>query len=277
MRPLRLLLVASATGLMLSALAPSALAAQIARLNVSLNPERLGQPTTIAFSFRVSSTSGSPSALTNAGVLLPAEMGIATSGLGLENCTPFKLEEDGPEGCPSNSRMGRGTATAQVPVGGETVSESAQVELFSAPVVDGHLAVLVFADARSPVSAQLVFPATVLPAATPFGENINTNVPLVPSLPGGPDVAVTRIHATLGTAPGPGRFVYHKLVHGKRVSYSPRGLILPPSCPRGGFAFKAELSFQDQTSATAQATVPCPHRTRPAQNHGHASPAARPA
>ncbi len=268
MRP-RLPLVASAVVLLLTFLCGSALAGQTARLEVSFSPERLGEPTTIFFGFRISNALGSPAPLTNVGVLLPSEMGIAASGLGLENCVPSRLEERGPEGCPSNARMGRGIATAQVPVGGETVYESAQIELFSAPVVHGRLTLLVYADAVSPVSAQLVFPATVLPASGPYGENIDTNIPLVPSLPGGPDVAVTNFHASLGTSPGPRHFVYYRSVHGKRVSYSPRGLILPTSCPRGGFPFKAEFSFQDQANETALTTVPCPRRARPLPRNRH--------
>lgn len=256
-------LVASAAVFLLMFLSGSALAEHTAELDVSFSPEHLGEPTTISFGFRISNVGlGIPAALTNVGVLLPNEMGIATSGLGLENCVASRLEEFGPEGCPSNARMGRGRATAQIPIGGETVYESAQVELFSAPVMDGRLAILVYANAMSPVFAQLVFPATVLPASMPYGENIDTNIPLVPSLPEGPDVAVTRFHAFLGSAPGPGRFMYHKSVHGKRISYAPRGLILPTSCPLGGFPFKAEFSFQDQTTAIARTTVPCPRLAR---------------
>jgi hypothetical protein len=253
---------------LLAVLCGSAQAKQNASLQVSFNPEHLGAPTTISFGFRISSAGGSPAALTNVGVLLPNEMGIATSGLGLENCLPSRLENLGPQGCPSNARMGRGIATAQIPIGGQTVFESARIELFSAPVIRGRLAMLVYAEAMTPVSAQLVFPAMVLPAAAPYGENIDTAVPLVPSLPGGPDVAVTHFHATLGSAAGRGRFFYHRSVRGKRIYYSPRGLILPASCPRGGFPFMAEFSFQDETTATARASVPCP-------NSGHRAPRTR--
>jgi hypothetical protein len=237
----------------------NALGAQKVRLEVALHPEQLGHPTTISFGFRIASTDpDSPVPLTNLEVLLPGEMGIAESGLGLENCRPKRLEHDGPGGCPSNSRMGTGVATAQVPIGTEQLVESAQIELFSAPVVDGHLALLVFADATSPVEAELVFPALVLPAPVPFGENIDTSVPIVPSLPYGPDVAITSFQASLGSAPGRGRFLYHSWVRGRRVSFAPRGLTLPPSCPRGGFRFEAKFKFQDQSTTTALSTVPCP-------------------
>lgn len=243
---------------------------QTATLQVSFSPERLGAPTTIFFGFRILTIPpGGQMPLTNVSVLLPSEMGLATSGLGLENCLVSRLEAIGPRGCPANALMGRGTATAEIPIAGESVAESAQIELFSAPVREGRLAMLVYAYAESPVFAQLVFPATLVPASAPYGEGIDTTVPLVPSVPGAPDVAVTRFHMTLGTTDrGPGHFVYHKKVQGKWVGYSPSGLLLPQRCPRGGFPFKAQFVFQDRTEATALATVPCPRRSRRPPSRG---------
>jgi hypothetical protein len=261
--PACLLSAVFAVIVLFACLCGSALAAQSVRLDVALSPEHLGRPTTIFFGFVVSSPApGSPVPVTNVGVLLPDEMGVAASGLGLENCVPFRLEEYGPQGCPPDSLMGRGVATVQVPIAGESLSESGRVELFSAPVVDGRFALLVYTDAISPISAQLVFPSAVLPAVAPYGEDIDTNLPLVPSLPDGPDVAVTSFHASLGSVPGPDRFVYYRSAHGKRVSFAPRGLILPASCPRGGFPFEAQFSFQDLSHATARTTVPCPRGAR---------------
>jgi hypothetical protein len=245
-------------------------AVQTVRLEASFSPERLGAPTTIAFGFKISSsTPHSPVPLTSLDVLLPSEMGIAASGLGLENCVLSRLEYFGPTGCPSNARMGRGIATAQIPVGRETAVESAQIEVFSAPVQEGRLALLVYAVAVSPVDAELVFPAMILPASAPYGEGIDTSLPLVPSLPEGPDVSITSFHTTIGTLAGPDHFVYYRSVGDQRVAYSPNGLILPSSCPQGGFPFKAEFGFQDHTTATAHTTVPCPRRARP-RRHGQA-------
>jgi hypothetical protein len=231
-------------------------------MQVSLSPERLGAPTRIAISLRIAAIPpASASPVTNVGVLLPNETGIATSGLGLENCLRLRLEELGPEGCPSDALMGRGSASAEIPIGGEPVDESAQIDLFSAPVVDGRLAFMVYVNAESPVLAQLVFPATLIPAQPPYSEGIDSTVPLVPTLPGAPDVAIDRLQMMLGASTtGPDRFVYYRLGHGRRVAYVPRGLLLPPVCRRAGFPFEAKFTFADGTSATAEANVPCPHR-----------------
>ncbi len=235
---------------------------QDASLHASFSPERLDAPTTISIGFHISSVpAGNPEPLTNLTMFLPDEMGLATSGLGLANCLRRRLEESGPAGCPSDSLMGRGTATAEIPIAGDAVAESAQIEVFSARVQDGHLALMVYANALSPVSAQLVFPATVVPAALPYGEGIDTSIPLVPSVPGAPDVAVTRFQMTLGaTTAGADRFVYYRSAHRRRIAYSPRGLILPPSCPRKGFPFETQFTFADDTATTARTSVPCPRR-----------------
>ena len=240
------------------------MAAQAARLYASFSPEHLGAPATIFLGFRISSIPPtSQSALTNVSVWLPGEMGFATSGLGLENCRLNLLEARGMFGCPVNALMGRGIATAEIPFGGEIISESARIEVFSAPVREGRLALWVFADAHTPVGAEPIFPAAVVSAPPPYGEAIDAAIPLIPTLPGAPDVAVTRFHMALGTtARGPDHFVYYKSVRGRRVAYAPRGLILPPACPHGGFPFEAQFTFQDDTVATARTTVPCPRQTR---------------
>jgi hypothetical protein len=262
LRLTRVLLAACVAAFFSMCLCEAALGAQSASLEVSFSPERLGAPTTILFGFRISSVPpASQSPLTNMSVMLPSEMGFATSGLGLENCVLYSLEEGGALGCPANSLMGRGVATAEIPIGGEEIAESAQIEVFSAPVREGRLSLWVFADAHSPVNAEPVFPAAVVPAPAPYGETIDATLPLVPTLPGAPDVAVTRFHMALGsTASGPDRFLYYTWVHRHRVAYAPKGLLLPPVCPRGGFPFQAQFVFQDQTEATARTTVPCPPR-----------------
>jgi hypothetical protein len=267
MRRARLLLATALATLVSGCLCAGAGASQSVSLTASFDPNRLGASTTILLGFRIASDSPLDQLpLIDVSLQLPREIGIATSELGLENCVVAKLEALGPKGCPVNSLMGRGIATAEIPIAGELIGESAEVELFSAPVRQDRLALLVYVNAESPVFAQLVFPATIIPARTPFGEIIDTSVPLVPSVPGAPDVAVTRFRMALGsTKSGDGRFRYRRRSHGRLVYYAPRGLLLPPVCPRGGFPFQAHFVFADQSTATARTSVPCPPRTRGGQ------------
>jgi hypothetical protein len=225
------------------------------RLSAALTPERLGAGTTIRIGFQVSTPAGTaPSPVTDVQLLLPPGLSIATSDLGLETCVPAKLEHDGPSACPADSLMGRGSALTEVPFGSTFVTEPARVTLFSAPLTDGHARLLFLASGELPVLTKLVFGAVVLPASAPFGALIDTTLPLVPSVRGGPDVALVRLQTTIG-AKG---IVYHEQVKGRTINFRPRSLLLPARCPRGGFRFSAHLTFQDATHANASATVPCP-------------------
>jgi hypothetical protein len=150
--------------------------------------------------------------------------------------------------------MGRGSALTEVPFGSTFVTEPASVTLFSGPLKDGHPQLLFLASGELPVLTDLVFSALVLPARAPFGGLLDTTLPLVPSVRGGPDVALVRLQTTIG-AKG---ITYYERVKGRTISFRPRSILLPQRCPRRGFAFAAHLRFQDNTQARASATVPCP-------------------
>jgi hypothetical protein len=224
-------------------------------LTATFSPERLGAGTTIRIGFQVSTPAGrAPSPVTDVELLLPTGLSIATSDLGLETCVPAKLESEGLAGCPPDSLMGRGSAAAEVPFGSASVTERAPVRLFSGPLQNGHPQLLFFAEGEYPVLANIIFGALVLPAQSPFGGVLNAELPLVPSVTDGPDVALVQLTTTIG-AKG---ITYYERVKGKTIGFHPRGILLPKSCPRGGFTFAAHMTFQDATHASAHTTVPCP-------------------
>lgn len=260
MTTLRLLLLASlcVTCAWTAVARAEALAPQ-ATLRAALTPERLGGGTTIHFSFTIVAPPGQvPSPPVAINLLYPANLGIATSGLGLSNCQSAVLEADGPPGCPANSVMGFGSGLVEVPFGPELLHETARVTTFMAPLSQGHISLLFFAAGESPVSATLVFPGVVLPAAAPFGGNLATTIPLVPSVPEAPDAALVQFTTTLG----PSHVTYFEYIRGHSIPYHPRGIRLPRSCPRGGFRFGAEFTFQNETHAVARTSVPCPSTSR---------------
>lgn len=228
---------------------------QSVRLRASFTPERLGHGTTVRMGFHVAvAAGGTPSAPVEVQLLLPAGLGIATSDLGLETCTLAKLTLQGPAGCPPDSLMGHGSALAEVPFGSSFVVERARVLIFSAPLREGRSELLMVAVGEFPVLADLVFPSLVLPARAPFGGLIDTTLPLVPSVPEGPDVALVELQTTIG----PAGITYYETIKGRRVAFRPRGILLPARCPRGGFPFAVRLSFQDGSAAGARTAVPCP-------------------
>jgi hypothetical protein len=246
------------TALVLLASLPSTtLAAQSVKLTAGFSPDRLSTPTTISFGFQITSSRRVPSPLTGIDLRYPVDIGLATSDLGLAICLPTTLEAIGLSGCPANSRMGHGTALAEIAACPEIVEEPANVTLLAGPIQEGHLNILVYALGETPVEAQIVFSALLLPESPPFGGRLHFDVPLVEGIPESPDVSIVRLRTTLG----PLGLTYYEHIHGRTLPYKPSGILLPSTCPHRGFPFTASLSFQDHTRSTASTTVPCPkHR-----------------
>ncbi|HTB71150.1 MAG TPA: hypothetical protein VK707_09230 [Solirubrobacteraceae bacterium] len=236
-------------------LSGTAQASQSLKLSVGLTPEHLGQGTTVGFDFDIASTTGLvPPPLTEVDLRYPGDLGVTLSGLGLATCSAGTLEVLGPEGCPAEARMGYGSVLAEIAIGGEVIVERATLAVLRAPTRDGHISLLFYAAGEAPVYAQIVFTGALLAAAPPFGGLLHIDVPLVPSVPGAPDVAVAQIHGTLG----PQHLTYYRHVGGGSVPYNPQGILLPNHCPRGGFPFAAELGFLDGSRTNARAVVSCP-------------------
>jgi hypothetical protein len=226
-----------------------------ASLRASFSPNRLGAPTTISFGFKLSTVEGAaPPPLTGLLLHMPAGMNYTRTTLGLAICQPAALLAKGLNGCSPNSRLGYGSALVEVPFGVESGHEIPEIQALSGPSPNGNLVVLFYANGLFPVSAQLTFSGEVLPDSGRFGSQLATTVPLVTSVPGGPDVSIVSVQTTIG----PSHLTYYKHVHGRRVSFHPRGVAVPERCPRGGFPFAAEFTFQDQSRTSAATTVPCP-------------------
>jgi hypothetical protein len=226
----------------------TASAAQSASISTAFRPLRLGAATTVSLGFQISAGAGQvPSPLTGVDFHYPSNLGIATSGLGVASCAVAELEAHGPSACPPNSRMGSGSAFVEIPVGGEVRTETASIGLVAGASENGFVKLLVSATGLSPVAARIVMPSLL-----EAGE-LKLTVPLVESLPGAADVSVVRVRVTLG-----GNLTYYERRHGKMVPYKPRSVVLPKSCPRGGFKFSATFSFLDGTRAEARKVIACP-------------------
>lgn len=233
--------------------------AEQATLRASFSPDRLGASTTIGFGFHLQTASGlAPPPLTGVVLHMPAGMNYTLTTLGLAICQPASLLARGLAGCPANSRLGAGGALVEVPFGTGSGHELPEVQAVVGPSHEGNMVVLFFANGQFPVSAQLIFSGEVLPDHGTFGSQLSTAVPLIPSVPNGPDVSIVDVHATIGPA---GLTYYHR-VHGRLRPFHPLGIGVPERCPRGGFPFSATFGFQDGSGASAATTVPCPPRRR---------------
>jgi hypothetical protein len=263
----RLALATALTAAVLCALATASASADPVQgsLKASFTPDRLGTPTTITFGFHLATSEGTaPPPLTSLVLRMPAGINYTTTTLGLAICQPAALVAQGLAGCSPNSRLGSGSALVEVPFGTGAGHEIPEIQALAGPSPNGNLVVLFYANGLFPVDAQLAFSGEVLPDTGRFGSQLAASVPLVTSVPGGPDVSIVSVTSTIG----PSHLTYYKHVHGRLVPFHPRGVSVPEHCPRGGFPFAAEFSFQDQSQTSAQTTVPCPPRR-------HSAPARR--
>jgi hypothetical protein len=221
---------------------------QTAKIHASLTPERLGAATTVSLGFELPPSDGhAPPALNSVQLAYPPNLGLATSGLGVASCSAAELEASGAEACPTNSRMGSGSAIVELPLRVETVREHISLTMFAAPSTDGYLHVVVYAAGVFPVYAQVVLSGVLLRG------HLRIVVPPIPSFPEAPDIVLTQMQLTLG-----GDLTYYERVGSKLVAYRPSGVGLPGNCPSGGFPFGATFVFASGGHVSARTAVPCP-------------------
>jgi hypothetical protein len=190
-----------------------------------------------------------PAPLSSLELRFPGDLGLVTSGLGLATCEPAVLQASSALSCPANSKMGAGSATVAVAFGPAVVLEKVTLGLYAAPSSDGYVHLSILAGGKEPIIAEIVMSAVLLPG------RLQIAVPLVPSVPGAPDVGMVAFKATLG-----GALTYYERVRGRIVAYRPRGIALPDRCPHGGWKLGARLAFTGGASSHAGAVVGCPMR-----------------
>jgi hypothetical protein len=235
----------------LPAAAFSSRVAPLATIAASFAPKHLGRATTVTVGLRMQGQNAPLEALRTVELRFPSNLGFATSGLGLAVCDPSRMELEGAAACPANSKMGSGAATVAVVYGSEEVDEPVGLSLYATPSLDGYVHIAILARGIHPITARIVMTAVLLPG------HLQISIPLVPSLPGAPDVSVKALTATLG-----GELTYYEISKGRTVAYHPRGIGLPVSCPRGGWRVSASLTFLAGAISHTGTVVQCPGERR---------------
>lgn len=217
-------------------------------VTATFRPKQLGAATAISFAVKIDSTTQAMLApLAEMQVSYPMNLGLLTSGLGLQTCAPAALATQGTGACPPNSKMGQGSALVEVPFGPETVHERVALGIYASPSDDGYLHLVILAHGARPVIAQIVLTAVLLPGRLQIG------VPPILALPGVPYATLVDVQATLG-----GALTYYEHVHGRMIAYRPKGIGLPDVCPQGGWKIGARLAFIDGQHSSAGTVIPCP-------------------
>ncbi len=187
----------------------------------------------------------SPAPLRRVKFYLPKGTKIHTQGFG--TCPQRTFEEHLEPPCPKTSLASPpGEARGVVTFATTHVHENVLVQGYFAP--GGGLTFWI--EGKRPAVIEQFASGGLKPASGPFGEELNTAVPLIEAVPGAPPASAEYINVKVGAALKKGK---------KLVSYG----YMPKSCPKAGFKVKAELWFgagaestwQEQT---ATATAPCP-------------------
>src|SRR6202453_4786799 len=223
-------------------------------VQASFNPHRLGAPTNVSATGEFHSTkTGRPWPVNHVLVYLRAGMEIAVQGT--DTCVATELESSGPSSCPADSRIGFGGGIGLLELAHEIIHQPYTLDLCLGPSEDGHLVVLAYVNAVSPASFQLVVVAHEIQAPRPYGLGFSVAVPPIPTLPEASNASIETVFLTVGDKD----VSYYRKVHGRNKLVHIRGIVVPKTCPSGGFPYKALVSFEDGTSLTATGAISCPH------------------
>jgi hypothetical protein len=248
-------LIIVATLVVCACLVAVAWASETFTVSTYFTPDKLGASTNLsAKTVFAYSNESMPAAVDNVVAYGPAGLGVEVSGAG--TCQKVKLEQEGPSGCPSDSRIGFGGGLGLVEIAKDIVKEPFTLDFFLAPKENGHLAILIYVEAENPISVQLVLVAKEIHGSKPYGFGLSIKVPPITTLPGAPYASVETTEISLGSQ----KVTYYEKVHNKRELVHVKGLVVPKKCPVGGFPFEVTVSFLDGTSGTDKHTSPCPRK-----------------
>ena len=234
--------------------ATAASATETMSLHASFSPTKLGQPTNLSAMATFSSTLPGPlSPVTKVTAYGPAGMGVDVRGAATCSVTPAQLEEVGPSACPAGSRIGFGKGVGLFEIANEQIQGPFSLDFFLAPKEDGHLVILIYVNAVTPASEQLVIVAREVTAPKPYGFGITFTIPIIPTLPGADLGWVNHVSLSFGAT----NIAYYKTFHGKKKLFHVRGIVVPKTCPSGGFPIEGQFGFADGTTGTAKTTIPC--------------------
>jgi hypothetical protein len=249
----RRVLVSILLGCVCAALVGIAWAGDTLIVKEAFTPDRLGAVTNLSITAAFASSADVPPAPVSK-LTLYGPAGLRVQARGAGTCMEAVLEQRGPAGCPADSRVGFGGGVAVLALPSGLVREPFTLDFFFASSEHGRLRLLVYASGISPVAAALVVVAREIRAPKPYGLGFSVQVPQVSTIPGAAYASVESAFATLGA----GNVAYYKTVHGRRKLVHVKGLIVPSTCPAGGFPTRGTVEFADGATFTVNPTIPCP-------------------
>ena len=252
-RAVRRVLVAILLGCVCAALAGIAWAGETFIVKETFTPDRLGAATNLSITASFASSADVvPAPLSKLTLYGPAGLRVEARGAG--TCTEAALIQRGPPGCPADSRVGFGGGIGVLAFPSGPVGEPFTLDFFFGPSQHGHLRLLAHASGSSPLAVEAVAIAKEIRAPEPYGLGFTVQVPKISTIPGAAYASIESAFVTLGAS----NVAYFKAVHGRRTLVHLKGLIVPASCPAGGFPTRGTVEFADGATFTVNPAIPCP-------------------
>jgi hypothetical protein len=215
----------------------------LATLTPSLSPDQLGARSALTVTIHYTAVPfGLPLPVLKTVLRFPA--GLSLEVPSLRSCSAAHLRARGAGGCPARSLIGRGHAVVEGHTGSLSISEDVSLWAFVGPPRNLQPTVEILGQGYTPLDQRMLLGGEVLASAPPYGEELVMSTPAIPTVPLEPDASIVTLSLTVGAA-----------AHRTRASNS---VIVPSSCPTGGFPFAAEFTYADGSTGSAAAKAPCP-------------------
>jgi hypothetical protein len=217
-----------------------------ATITPSIAPNRLGAKVALTLTIRYTTPTiglfGVPPPVRRTVVRLPAGLNLDIPDL--SSCSISRLRARGAGACPAQARIGHGSALIETHAGTVNLPESIALNAFLGPLTGGQQTLDILGQGYSPFDERLVFTGAVLFVAAPYGEELTMSIPPIPTLRFEPNASLVAFTLTIGT-------------HGRAARHG-NTLLMPSTCPAGGFPFAAEFTYADGSTGSALATSACP-------------------
>jgi hypothetical protein len=220
--------------------APAA-AAQSTRLDVAatLLTQPVGRPWAIDLDIASTVTTpdgGPPSPLRQVDLRFPR---ASIHDDAFPSCDATALIERGAPACPKGSKVGTGSAVADVRPLIETRID-ASIDVYNGPRRNGGRVLIFDVRTKNIVNQQFVMQGLLKRTSGRYGYRLTLAIPQINTIPGSPPAAITSFRVKVGA-------------HGNGRSY----LEAPRSCPRGGLPFAGRYGYADGSRSSAQAAIAC--------------------
>jgi hypothetical protein len=217
-----------------------------ATITPSISPDRLDAKASLTLTIRYTTATiglfGVPPPVLRTAVRLPAGLDLDIPNL--RSCSASRLRSHGPHACPAQAQIGRGHALIETHVGTVNLPEAIALNAFLGPLQGGQQVLDILGQGYSPFDERLVFTGAVRFVAAPYGEELVLSIPPIPTLRFEPDASIVTFTLTIGA-------------HGRAARHA-NTLLVPSTCPAGGFPFAAEFTYADGSTGSALATAACP-------------------